>query len=169
MTTVTLKGNPIAIKGSIPEVNSQASNFVYVKSDLSEGSLEGLGASVKVLLAVPSLDTGVCAMETKKFNEEVSSLEGVETLVISKDLPFAMGRFCEANNVDRVTSASDFRYNSFTQQYNTEIMEGPLKGLSCRAVFVLDGQNQVAYRELVPEITQEPNYEAALTAVKALL
>jgi len=169
MTTVTLKGNPIAIKGPIPAVNSQASNFSYVKADLSEGNLEDLGDSVKVLLAVPSLDTGVCAMETKRFNQEVSAMQGVETLVISKDLPFAMGRFCETNGVDNVTSASDFRYQSFTQQYNTEIMEGPLKGLSCRAVFVLDGNNTVVYAELVPEITQEPNYEAALTAVNALL
>ena len=118
---------------------------------------------------MPSLDTGICAMETKRFNEEVSALDGVETLVISQDLPFAMGRFCETNGIEHVTSASDFRYNNFGERYNTEMVDGPLKGLSCRAVFVLNGNNEITYVELVPEITQEPNYEAALQAVNNLL
>ncbi len=169
MTTVNLKGNPVAIKGTLPSVNSQAENFSFVKSDLSEGSLADYGDKVKVLLAVPSLDTGVCAIEAKKFNEELSAKEGVQALVISKDLPFAMGRFCETNSIENVTGASDFRYNTFSQLYNTEIMEGPLKGLSCRAVLVVDREDNITYTELVPEITQEPNYEAALQAVNNLL
>lgn len=169
MTTVTLKGTPIAIKGEIPAVNSEAQNFNFVKSDLSEGSLEDYAGKVKVLIAVPSLDTGICAMETKRFNQELSNKQGVEALVISKDLPFAMGRFCETNGVENVTGASDFRYNSFSQLYNTEILEGPMKGLSCRAVFVVDRDNTIRYSELVPEIAQEPNYQAALEVVNNLV
>lgn len=169
MTTVNLKGSPVTIKGDLPALNSQAENFSFVKSDLSEGSLADYAGQVKVLLGVPSLDTGICAMETKKFNQELSTKTGVQALVISKDLPFAMGRFCEANGIENVTSASDFRYNSFSQLYNTEIMDGPLKGLSCRAVIVVDRDGAIAYTELVPEITQEPNYEAAMEAVNNLL
>ena len=169
MSTVTLKGNPISLKGALPPINTQAQDFTFVKADLSEGSLADYGNKVKILLAVPSLDTGICAIETKRFNEEVSEMNGVETLVISQDLPFAMGRFCETNGIENVTSASDFRYNSFVDGYNTEMIDGPLKGLSCRAVFVLNGDNQITYTELVPEITQEPNYEAALEAVNNLL
>ncbi len=169
MTTVNLKGSPVAIKGEIPAANTSAENFSFVKADLSEASLDDFGGKVKVLLAVPSLDTGVCAIETKRFNEELSTMDGVEAIVISKDLPFAMNRFCETNGIENVTSASDFRYNSFTQQYNTEILEGPLKGLSSRAVFVVDQNNQITYSELVPEITQEPNYEAALAAINDLI
>ena len=169
MSSVTLKGHPVSLKGELPAINTQAQDFTYVKADLSEGTLADLGDNVKVLLAVPSLDTGICAIETKRFNEEVSALNGVQTLVISQDLPFAMGRFCEANGIENVTSASDFRYNNFVQRYNTEMTDGPLKGLSCRAVFVLNGANEITYRELVPEITQEPNYEAAMQAVNNLL
>lgn len=169
MTTVNLKGNPVAIKGEIPAPQSKAENFSFVKPDLSEASLSDYHDKIKVLIGVPSLDTGICAMETKRFNQEVSGLEEVEALVISKDLPFAMGRFCETNGVENVTAASDFRYNNFSQRYNTEIMEGPMKGLSSRAVFVVDRDNKITYSELVPEITQEPNYEAAMSAIKDLL
>lgn len=169
MPTVTLKGNPVPVKGELPSVDSAAENFRYVKADLSEGSLSDLGDKVKVILAVPSLDTGICAIETKKFNEQLADKSGVAAIVISKDLPFAMNRFCETNNIENVTSASDFRYNEFSQTYNTEMIDGPLKGLSSRAVFVLDQNNQIRYTELVPEITQEPDYDAAMQAVESLL
>jgi len=169
MPTVTLKGNPVPVKGDLPAIDTSAENFRYVKADLSEGSLSELGDKVKVILAVPSLDTGVCAIETKKFNEKLADKLGVTALVISKDLPFAMNRFCETNAIENVTSGSDFRYNEFSQTYNTEMTDGPLKGLSSRAVFVVDQNNQIRYTELVPEITQEPDYESAMKAIDDLL
>ena len=169
MASVTLKGNSVSIKGDIPAKGVQAEDFTFVKSDLSEGSLKDYQDKIKVLMAVPSLDTGICAMETKKFNEELSKLDGVAGIVISEDLPFAMKRFCETENIGNVISASDFRYKDFGNKYNTQIMEGPMKGLSARAVWVIDQNNTIQYSELVPEIVQEPNYEGALAVVKNLL
>ncbi len=119
-------------------------------------------------MAVPSLDTGVCAMETKKFNQKLADFSDVEAIVISKDLPFAMGRFCTTEGIENVISASDFRYNDFGSKYNTDMIEGPLKGLSSRAVFVLDRDNRIQYTELVPEITQEPDYDKAMEVVERL-
>ena len=169
MASVTLKGNAVSIKGDIPTKGAQAEDFTFVKADLSEGSLKDYQDKIKVLIAVPSLDTGICAIETKKFNEELSQMDGVAGIVISEDLPFAMKRFCETENVENVISASDFRYREFCSKYNTEMTEGPLKGLSARAVWVIDKNNTIQYSELVPEIVQEPNYEGALAAVKSLL
>ena len=167
MATVTFKGNTVSIQGEIPQEGSQAHDFKFVKQDLSEASLFDYN-KIKVILAVPSLDTGVCAMETKKFNQKLADFSDVEAIVISKDLPFAMGRFCAAEGIENVTSASDFRYNDFGNKYNTNMTEGPLKGLSSRAVFVLDQDNVIQYSELVPEITQEPEYDKALEVVERL-
>lgn len=170
MSSVTLKGTPFPIKDEIPAVGIEGSDFTFVKQDLSEGNLyDDYHGKVKVLIAVPSLDTGVCQMETRKFNEALSSREGAVGIVISKDLPFAMNRFCEAEGINNVVIASDYRYNDFIHEYNTEILSGPFKGLSARAVFVLDKNNKVAYSELVPEIAEEPAYDKALAAVDALL
>jgi len=169
MAQVTFKGNPVRIKGDIPPVNSRAEDFTFVKIDLSEGSLYGSDKKVKVILAVPSLDTGICQIETKKFNEKLSGKSDVEAIVISKDLPFAMKRFCETEGIANVTSGSDFRYNEFLSKYNTEMLEGPLKGLSSRAVFVVDENNTIQYSELVPEIVQEPNYDDAMKVVESLI
>ena len=170
MSRVTLKGTPYSIKGDIPEVGEKGLDFTFVKSDLSEASLyDDYDDKVKVLIAVPSLDTGICQMETRRFNQEISQRAGVEAIVISKDLPFAMNRFCEAEGIANVTSASDYRYADFVNEYNTEILSGPMKGLSARAVFVLDKDNTIKYAELVPEIAQEPEYEAALSVVDSLI
>ena len=168
MATVTLKGNPVSIKGDIP-TSGKAADFTFVKDDMSEAKLSDYAGQVKVLIAVPSLDTSVCAMETRKFNEKLSKKNGVQGLVISKDLPFAMKRFCATEGIENITNASDFRYSDFSQKYNTEITEGAFKGLSARAVFVVDQQDNIAFAELVPEIGQEPDYEKVMQAVEKLV
>lgn len=167
MASVTLGGTPTAIKGDIP-ASGNAPDFTFVKDDMSEEKLSNL-SGVKVLIAVPSLDTSVCATETRKFNQQLSDKAGVTGLVISKDLPFAMKRFCETSDIESVVNASDYRYGEFAQQYNTEITEGAFKGLSARAVFVVDQNNEIAYAELVPEVGQEPNYDQVMGAVDKLL
>lgn len=169
MTKVTLKGNPISLKGSLPGVGQTAPDFKYVKTDLSEDSLYNAGNKVKVVIAVPSLDTSVCALETRQFNQKLANKTGVQGIVVSKDLPFAMKRFCETEGIANVASGSDFRYNEFSQKYNTEILDGGLKGLSARAVIVVDQNNVVRYTELVPEIAQEPDYDKVLKALDSLL
>ncbi|ABG60770.1 thiol peroxidase [Cytophaga hutchinsonii] len=168
MTKVTLKGNATTIKGDLPSIGNTAPDFTFVKTDLSEGTLYGEGKVVKVIIAVPSLDTSVCALETRQFNQKLAASTGVKGLVISKDLPFAMKRFCETEGIANVTSGSDFRGSEFVQKYNTEILEGPLKGLSARAIIVVDQDNVVRYTELVPEIASEPDYEHVLKAIESL-
>jgi len=168
MATVNFKGNPVNLAGELPQTNQTAPNFTFVKDDLSEATLYDFDNKIKVILAVPSLDTGVCQTETKRFNEQLAGRSDVQGLVISKDLPFAMGRFCESENIDNVMSGSDFRYSEFGKNYQTDMADGPLKGLSCRAVFVVDQDNVIQYLELVPEITQEPDYERAMEAIEKL-
>jgi thioredoxin-dependent peroxiredoxin len=169
MAKVNLKGNPVMIKGDLAKPGEKAKDFKFVKPDLTEGTLFGLGEKVKVILAVPSLDTGVCAMETRKFNEKLAGFKEVIGLVVSRDLPYAIRRFCELEGIKNVIGASDFRNGEFINKYNTEIMEGGMKGLSCRAVFVLNKENIVQYTELVPEISQEPDYQKAIDAVTKLI
>lgn len=168
MSSVTLKGKPVLLKGDIPPAGDTAPDFTFVKEDLTEASLYDIDAPVKVILSVPSLDTGTCAAETKRFNTELDNLPGVHTLVISMDLPFAMKRFCEAEGINNITIASDYRYKDFSQEYNVEILDGKLKGLNTRAVFVIDPENEVRYSELVPEIGDEPDYDSAMKVVKKL-
>ena len=165
MSKVQFKGTEIKLRGKIPTVGTQAPNFILVKEDLSEVTLESYAGKKKILMVVPSLDTGVCAMQTKKFNEQLASKTDVVALVISSDLPFAMKRFCGAENIKNIISVSDFRYKNVLQAYNLEMTEGPLRGLTARAVFILDTNDVIRYVELVPEVTQEPNYEAALAAL----
>lgn len=170
MSSITIGGKRYSIKDDIPMAGIKGNDFTFVKNNLSEGSLyDDFDNVVKVLIAVPSLDTGVCQTETRKFNEALSTRSGVVGLIISKDLPFAMNRFCEAEGIENVMIASDYRYGDFMEEYNTEILSGPFKGLSARAVFVLDKDNNVTYSELVPEIGHEPKYDDALAAVDALL
>jgi thiol peroxidase len=168
MNTTKFKGNPVHLKGDIPEVGQKAANFTYVREDLSEKSLHDHGDKIKVIIAVPSLDTGICQMETRQFNKLLSAKEGVVGMVISKDLPFAMKRFCAAEGIENVEIASDFR-GTFSDDYNTLMIDGPLKGLSARVVFVLDGDNEIKYIEVVDDITHEPNYDATIAAVDRLL
>jgi thiol peroxidase len=119
-------------------------------------------------LALPSIDTKICAMESARFNKDLSGINDLEIIAVSKDLPFALKRYCEADGIENITSCSDFRYGDFGTEFNVEMVNGPLKGLLARAIFVLDKKNRIKYLELVPEITREPDYEAAMEAVKAL-
>lgn len=164
MNQTNFKGNTVHLKGDVLEVGDTAPDFTYVKEDLSEGTLYGHGKMKKVIIAVPSLDTGICQMETRRFNQELADRDGVKGIVVSKDLPMAMKRFCAAEGIEDVEIASDFR-GSFSEDYKTLMTDGPLKGLSARVVFVLDGDNKIIYREIVDDITHEPNYEAALNAL----
>jgi thiol peroxidase len=159
MATITLKGNPIETVGELPKVGAAAPDFSLIKPDLSRASLKDFPGK-KVLNIFPSVDTAVCATSVRKFNEIVSK-RGVTVLCISEDLPFAQKRFCGAENLDKVVTLSAFR-SSFGKDYGVEMKTGPLAGLASRSVVVLDEQNKVLYVEQVPEIAQEPNYEAAL-------
>lgn len=159
MTTITLKGNPIETVGTLPKVGDKAHDFSLLKQDLSRATLKDF-AGKKVLNIFPSIDTGVCAASVRKFNE-IAVKRGVQVLCISEDLPFALKRFCGAENLDKVVTLSAFR-STFSKDYGLEIKTGPLAGLASRAVIVLDAENKVLYTEQVPEIGQEPNYEAAL-------
>ncbi len=149
----------------MPQPGQTAPDFRLVRADLSEVTLGSLGAKKKVIVTVPSLDTPVCQTETRKFNERASQLEGVEVLVVSSDLPFAQKRFCETEGIERVTACSDVRDRGFGERYGVAIADGPLEGVLARAVFVLDENNQVKHAQLVPEIGQEPDYDAALAAL----
>jgi thiol peroxidase len=166
MATVTLKGNPCNLKGTMPKVGTAAPDFKLTKSDLSSVDLASLAGKKKVIVTVPSLDTPVCATETRRFNEKAAGLGNVEVLIVSADLPFAQRRFCETEGIKSVSAASDLRDRSFGERWGVAIADGPLQGVMARAVFVLDENNVVRYSELVPEIAQEPNYDAALNAVK---
>jgi len=152
------------LNGDVLSVGETAPDFTYVKQDLSEGTLYAHNDAKKVIIAVPSLDTGICQMETRRFNQELADKDGVKGIVISKDLPMAMKRFCAAEGIEDVEIASDFRGN-FTEDYKALMMDGPLKGLSARVVFVLDQDNKIIYREVVDDITHEPNYQAVLDAL----
>ena len=160
MATITLKGNPIETSGELPKVGTTAPSFSLLKQDLSRASLKDFPGK-KVLNIFPSVDTPVCASSVRKFNEVVSK-RGVTVLCISEDLPFATKRFCAAEGLDKVVSLSAFR-SSFGKDYGVEIKSGPLTGLTARAIVVLDENDNVVYTEQVPEIAQEPNYEAALS------
>lgn len=164
MTTITLQGNPIETIGNLPAVGSDAPAFSLVKTDLSEISLSDFADKTVVLNIYPSVDTGICAASTRRFNEIASANPNVAVLCISADLPFAHGRFCGAEGLENVISLSTFRNADFGKDYGVVITTGPLTGLMSRAVVVIkDGK--VAYTEQVPEIAQEPNYEAALATL----
>lgn len=166
--TVNLKGNPVTLSGPTLSVGDRAPEAVVVTKDLQEKMVGGAKGVVQVIITVPSLDTPVCETETKKFNEMLAGIEGVDVTVVSMDLPFAEKRFCESFNIGNVTVASDFRYRDM-EKYGVLIAEGALKGILARAVFIVDKDGKLAYIQLVPEITQEPNYEEVVKKVKELL
>lgn len=166
MARITLKGNEIHTNGSLPAVGVEAPNFKGVKSDLSEISLNDLRGKRVVLNVFPSLDTAVCAASVRRFNKEAASLPNTIVLAISKDLPFAQSRFCTTEGIDKVIPVSAFRCTCFEDNYGMLITDGPLKGLLARGVIVINELSKVVYEELVPEITTEPNYEAALIVLK---
>lgn len=164
MATITFKGNPIHTLGELPEVGQDAPGFKLVAGDLSEKTLADFEGQRLILNIVPSVDTGICAASARRFNQEAAALENVKILTISADLPFAQGRFCAAEGIDAVVMLSTFRA-SFGEDYNVVITDGPFAGLLSRAVLVLDADHKVIHAEQVPEIAQEPNYQAALDAL----
>lgn len=166
MTTVTFKGKPVEVKGHFPQKGETAKDFTLVKSDLSEFSLHELKGKKVILNIFPSLDTSVCAMSVRKFNELAAQAANTAILAISKDLPFAHARFCTTEGIQNVTGLSAFRNTDFEENYGVAIANGPLAGLLARAVIILNEQGQVIYTELVSEITTEPDYEKALSALK---
>lgn len=165
MATVTFKGNPVRIGGSFPQVGSTAPAFRLVAGDLSERTLADFAGKRKVLNIFPSVDTGVCAASVRRFNQEAAGLANTAVLCISADLPFAQGRFCGAEGIGNVTMLSMMRGRQFLADYGVAIEDGPLAGLAARAVLVLDENDRVIHAELVAEITQEPEYAAALAAL----
>jgi thiol peroxidase len=164
MATTALKGNPATTNGSLPEKGQTAPALTAVAADLSEATLETFSGKKKVLNIFPSIDTGVCAASVRRFNQEAANLENTVVLCISKDLPFALKRFCGAEGIENVESLSAFR-SSFASDYGVELQDTGLKGLCARAVVVLDENNVVLHSELVSEITEEPDYSAALAAL----
>ena len=165
MATVTLKGNPIRTNGELPAVGSRAPDFRLVGKDLADLSLSAWAGKKKVLNIVPSLDTPVCATSARKFNERAAGRGDAVVLVVSADLPFAAGRFCAAEGIENVATLSMMRSKDFARDYGVLVTDGPLAGLAARAVVVLDASDRVVHRQLVPEITQEPDYDAALAAL----
>jgi thiol peroxidase len=163
MANITFKGNPVSTNGELPAVGSSAPNFTLVGADLSEKSLADFAGKTKILTINPSYDTGVCQATARAFNKAAAGKEGTVVLAISADLPFAQKRFCGAEGIEGVVTLSSFR-SSFSDDYGVTMLGGPLKGLTARAVVVLDGGNKVIHSELVPEIVSEPNYDAALSA-----
>ena len=165
MASITLKGNPVSTVGELPAVGSSAPSFSGLKTDLSECTLADLTGKKVVLNVFPSIDTGVCAASTRHFNEAASSLDNTVVVCVSVDLPFALGRFCGAEGLENVIPLSVFRNPEFGSGYGVTIADGPLAQLLSRAVVVIDESGKVIYTEQVPEITQEPNYEAALKSL----
>lgn len=164
MADITLKGNSIHTSGDLPAVGSTAPAFALVNDGLAEKTLADFAGKKKVLTINPSIDTGLCQVATKTFNEKAGSRDDTVVLLVSGDLPFAQKRFCGADGIEGVVTLSAFR-STFPDDYGIRLVDGPLKGLTGRAVIVLDADNKVLYTELVPEIAQEPNYEAAIAAL----
>jgi len=164
-TTITLKGNEVHTIGQLPEVGTTIRDFALVDSGLNVKTLETFEGKKKVFNIFPSIDTPTCASSARKFNEQASELENTVVINVSKDLPFALGRFCAAEGLDNVETLSDFR-STFGDDYEVTITDSPMKGLLSRAVIVTDENNKVVYTEQVGEIADEPNYEAALAALK---
>ena len=164
--TVLFKGILVTLVGSFVTPGTMAPDFSLVKNDLSEYILNDNKGKYVVLNIFPSLDTGVCAMSVRRFNEMAAALPNTTVLCISKDLPFAQSRFCTVEGIENVVPLSDFRNNSsFGEAYGVLMKDGPLQGLLARAVVVINPQGEVVYSELVPEITQEPDYEAVLKVI----
>lgn len=166
MATITFKGSPVNTKGNLPSVGSKAPDFKLTATDLSEKSLSDYQGKKLVLNIFPSVDTGVCAASVRHFNESASGLENTKVLCISKDLPFAHNRFCAAEGLENVVSLSEFKNSEFSDAYQVGMKDGPLNGLMSRAVVVIGEDGNVKYTEQVPEIGQEPDYDAALASLR---
>ncbi|MEQ1903142.1 MAG: thiol peroxidase [Pirellulaceae bacterium] len=166
MAVTKLKGNPVNTCGDLPTVGSSAPEFRLVGTDLAECGLGDFKGKNVVLSVFPSVDTPTCATSVRKFNAQAAALNNTVVINVSRDLPFAQKRFCAAEGIENVKSLSGFRCDEFGKKYGVALTEGPLKGLYARAVIVINGDGKVVHQELVPEIADEPNYAAALAAIK---
>lgn len=166
MAAITLKGNTIHSLGTLPQAGQQAPDFELVKNDLSTVSLKDFAGSRLVLNIFPSIDTGTCAASVRQFNKLAAGLENTKVLCVSRDLPFAQARFCGTEGIENAITASDFKTGKFGKDYQLEITDGPLAGLHSRSVVIVDETGKVIYNQQVPEIVDEPNYDAALAALK---
>lgn len=166
METVFFKGSPCKTCGNLPSVGSEAPDFKITGIQLNEISLKDFPGQRVVLNIFPSLDTEVCAASVRRFNKDAAGIPDVKVLCVSMDLPFAMARFCTINGLENVVPASAFRHPEFGKEYGVTLVDGPLAGLLTRAVVVIDKDGKVAYRQLVDEITHEPDYEAALSVLR---
>jgi thiol peroxidase len=165
MAKITFKGNPVNTSGNLPAKGSKAADFSLVKSDLGNLSLSELKGKKLILNIFPSLDTSVCATSVRKFNQLAAGKSNVLVLGISKDLPFAHGRFCSTEGIKNVVTLSGFRDTAFGRAYGIDMIDGPLAGLYARSLVVVDEAGKVIYTQLVPEITMEPDYDAALNSL----
>jgi len=165
MATITLGGNPISTSGTLPKIGTIAPNFSLVKEDLSLVELINYKGQKIILNIFPSIDTGVCATSVRAFNQRAATLTNVKVLCISRDLPFAMKRFCGTEGIENIENLSDFNTGDFGKSYGLLIQDGPLAGLHSRVVIVIDENGVIKYTEQVTEIAQEPNYDAALAAI----
>lgn len=166
MATITLKGNAISTIGNLPENGTKAPDFQLTATDLSKKTLADFNGSKLILNIFPSVDTGTCATSVRTFNKTAASLENTKVVCISRDLPFAQGRFCGAEGIENLVMLSDFSDGNFGKNYGLEIENGPLANLHSRAIVVIDETGNVVYSEQVTEIVDEPNYEDALAALK---
>lgn len=166
MSKVTLKGNPVNTIGDLPVAGAKAPEFTLVGSNLADVKNTDFAGKQMVLNIFPSLDTATCAASVRRFNVEASKLDNAVVVCISKDLPFAHGRFCTTEGIANVVSASEFRSNAFGKNYGVMITDGPLQGLMARAVVVVDKDGTVLHSQLVSEITEEPDYQSALDSLK---
>jgi thiol peroxidase len=166
MTQITFKGNPVNTCGKLPDVKTKAPAFTVTKTDLSELRLSDLAGKNIILNIFPSLDTPTCANTVRKFNEEASQRNNTTVLCVSKDLPFAQARFCSMEGLKNIMPVSVFRHKEFGEHYGVTIVDGPLSGLLSRAVVVIDPTGNIVYTEQVPELSKEPNYQAAFKALK---
>ena len=166
MASVTLKGNPVTLKGNELKAGDEAPPFILQNNALEDVTLESTAGKTRIVATVPSLDTPTCHAETKRFNEEAAKLDGVDVLVVSTDLPFGQKRWCGAEGVDKVKCLSDHRAASFGEKYGVLISGGALDRCLCRAIFVIGPDNTLKHVEYVSEIAEHPNYDAALAAAK---
>lgn len=166
MASTKLNGTPIKTSGALPRIGCKAKDFVLTGTNLADSTLKDFHGKKILLNIYPSIDTGVCAMSVRKFNAEAAKVKNVVILGVSRDLPFALGRFCGAEGIDKVLTLSEMRNRDFGANYGLEIVDGPMTGLLARAVIIIDENGKVVYRELVDDIVHEPDYKAALKALK---
>ena len=166
MQTTTFKGTPVKLSGTELNVGDKAPTVIATGTDLGDVEIGGAKDRIQLIITVPSLDTDTCAAETRRFNVDVNNLDICETTVVSMDLPFAADRFCSTEGIENLTVASDYIDKSVSKSFGVLMADNKLVGLSARAVFVIDRSGEIVYKEIVPEVTDEPNYSAALDAIK---